>query len=115
MARATVLNGSVVQYDQPEWQPLLDAVGEMITGDFMWMHEVELSDGTPLHAYKHIDTSQYLHLTADGRAFVYESSDRYRLLRTPMDVYRLVYAYEHRYRRRGHCRGEAVDWRTDEA
>jgi hypothetical protein len=41
MARATVLNGSVVQYDQPEWQPLLDAVGEMITGDFMWMHEVE--------------------------------------------------------------------------
>jgi hypothetical protein len=33
----------------------------------MWMFEVRLSDGTPLHAYKHIDTRRYLHLASDGR------------------------------------------------
>jgi hypothetical protein len=51
----------------PEWQPLLDAVGEEIAANFMWMFEVRLSDGTPLHAYKHIDTRRYLHLASDGR------------------------------------------------
>jgi hypothetical protein len=30
---------------------VLDAVGEMVTGDFVWMYEVRLSDGTPLDAY----------------------------------------------------------------
>jgi hypothetical protein len=96
--RATLQRGTLAQYETPDWQPLLDAVGELITGDFMWMHEVTLSDGTALHAYKHIDTRQYLHLTADGRAFVYESPDRYRRLHTPMDVYRHVYADQHRDR-----------------
>jgi hypothetical protein len=53
-------------------------VGEEVTGDFMWMFEVALTDGTKLQAYKHIDTRCYIHLASDGRAFVYEEPDRYR-------------------------------------
>jgi len=58
--------------------PLLDAVGERVTGDFMWMFEVELTNGTPLQAYKHIDTRRYVHLAPDGAAFWFEPPDRYR-------------------------------------
>ncbi len=35
-------------------------------------------DGRSLHAYKHIETRRYLHLDADGAAFVFENPDRYR-------------------------------------
>jgi hypothetical protein len=37
----------------------------------MWMHEVQLTDGTRIHAYKHWVTRRYMHLAADGRAFEY--------------------------------------------
>ena len=40
------------------------------------MFEVELSDGTRLHAYKHRWTRRYIHLTGDGRAFAYEWHER---------------------------------------
>ncbi len=70
--------GASSQGDRPEWGPLIDAVGDRVTGDFMWMFEVELTDGTPLQAYKHIDTRRYVHLAPDGRAFAFESPDRYR-------------------------------------
>lgn len=39
------LEGYVLQYTRPHWQPLLAAVGERLTGTFMWMHEGELEDG----------------------------------------------------------------------
>jgi len=35
------------------------------------MHEVELEDGTRLHAYKHHETRRYLHLDHGSRAFVF--------------------------------------------
>jgi hypothetical protein len=78
MGRPRVYYGQIKQGDRPEWTPLLDAVGEQVTGDFMWMFEVELSDGTPLQAYKHIDSRCYVHLDPDGAAFVFEPPDRYR-------------------------------------
>jgi hypothetical protein len=49
--------GHGVQGTVPEWRPLVEAVGEDLAGTFMWMFEVRLSDGRPLHAYKPIDTS----------------------------------------------------------
>jgi hypothetical protein len=52
-------------------------VGEQVTGDFMWMYEVELEDGTHLQAYKHIDTRGYIHLAAGGQAYYYKPPDRY--------------------------------------
>ncbi len=68
----------MTQGESPEWRPLLDLVGEEVTGDFMWMFEVELSDGSSLHAYKHIDTRRYIHLSLDGLAFAYQPPGRYR-------------------------------------
>jgi hypothetical protein len=38
----------------------------------LWIFEVELTDGTPLQAYKHVDTRGYVHLAPDGAAFVFE-------------------------------------------
>lgn len=62
--------GRVVNWDRPVWEPLITLVPEHV-GDFMWMHEVELEDGTRLHAYKHWETRRYLHLDHGGRAFVF--------------------------------------------
>jgi len=62
--------GRVVNYEHPVWEPLIRFVPEHM-GDFMWMHEVELEDGTRLHAYKHWDTRRYLHLDHGSRAFVF--------------------------------------------
>ena len=78
MGRIRVCRGTSTQGERPEWGPLLDAVGEEVTGHFMWMFEVVLADGRSVQAYKHIDTRCYIHLASDGEAFVYESPDRYR-------------------------------------
>jgi hypothetical protein len=63
------LKGFLVQYERPHWEPLLAVLGERLTETFMWMHEGELSDGTRVHAYKHIHTRRYLHLGENGRAY----------------------------------------------
>ena len=76
MAPRTTLKGEVVNWSVPRWQPLLDFAPACID-DFMWMHEVELEDGTRLQAYKHYWTRRYIHLTADGQAFVYVDRERY--------------------------------------
>jgi hypothetical protein len=44
----------------------------------MWMNEIELEDGTVVHAYKHIWTRQYVHAAVDGRVFEYRRPGRYR-------------------------------------
>ena len=73
----TTLPGTVRQGEWPVWQPLVDLVSEVVAEWFMWMYEIELADGSPLHAYKHVATRQYLHLTEGGRAFVYVSPETY--------------------------------------
>jgi hypothetical protein len=78
MPRTRTLKGNATQGHRPVWQPLLDAVGERVTCDFMWMFEVTLENGTLVQAYKHVDTRGYLHLAADGTAYVYTANDRYR-------------------------------------
>jgi hypothetical protein len=62
-------HGRLLQYDDPVWEPLLAAVGERLTGSFMWMHEEVLAGGLAVHAYKHKVTRRYLYLSEDGRAF----------------------------------------------
>lgn len=83
--------GTVTNYKRPEWQPLLDLVGEEVTGDFMWMHEVTLSDGTAVHAYKHWHTRQYVHLSEEGETFVFEAPDFYREI-DPVVLLMVVFA-----------------------
>jgi hypothetical protein len=80
MRRARTCCGSDVQGETPDWAPLEAAVGRELTGWFMWMHEVRLADGPSIHAYKHVVTRRYLHLTGDGRAFAYTGGECYREL-----------------------------------
>lgn len=70
MDRMRRKRGRVVNYESPIWEPLVTLTPDNV-GDFMWMHEVELEDGTRLHAYKHYETRRYLHLDHGGRAFVF--------------------------------------------
>lgn len=86
------LAGTIRQGERPVWQPLLDLVGEDLTGWFMWMYELELADRSPLHAYKHIATRRYLHLAEDGRTFAYQSAgDDYAEI-APRDALREAFA-----------------------
>jgi len=75
--KKTAIRGQMKQYEEPNWEPLLYLLRAYVD-DFMWMHEVELADGTSVHAYKHIETRRYLHLGEDHRTFVYTDDDRYR-------------------------------------
>jgi hypothetical protein len=78
MDKAERCTGTMTQGDTPDWKPLLDLVGEELTGEFMWMFEVQVANDVPLQAYKHIETRGYLHLDPTGATYVYESPDWYR-------------------------------------
>ena len=84
--------GHVTQYDNPHWDPLLKLLSEYLVVDFMWMHEVELKDGTRIHAYKNRETKRYLHLSTDGRVFEYCGDDKYREVEISMQMMERVLA-----------------------
>ena len=86
--RSSEISGELVQYDEPNWEPL-KLLGADGASEFMWMHEEELADGRRVHAYKHIDTRRYVHLDESGGALVYTDSGRYRAVAV-MDVLPLV-------------------------
>jgi len=75
-------HGRTVNHELPAWEPLIELAPDHVA-DFMWMHEVELEDGTRLHAYKHRETRRYLHLDHRVRAYARiwsgseEKDDRY--------------------------------------
>jgi hypothetical protein len=70
--------GEIGHCERPDWDPLLDLVGEAVTRDFMWMYEVDLVPRGHVQAYKHIDTRRYLHLDSRGNAYEYRGPNRYR-------------------------------------
>ena len=70
--------GSIVLGSEPNWEPLLAAVGEPHSGPFTWMYETHLRDGTRIHAYKHSWTRRYLFLSEDGRCFENTQTGKYR-------------------------------------
>jgi len=78
MPRTRSLSGRLKQFERPDWEPLIDLVGLVLVRSFMWMNEIELEDGTVVHAYKLIWTRHYVHATADGRVFEYRRPGRYR-------------------------------------
>jgi hypothetical protein len=41
--------GHTLQYDEPTWEPLVDAVGHHLAGGFMWMQEHQLETGSVVH------------------------------------------------------------------
>jgi hypothetical protein len=78
MGKNKTIAGELGQGDRPNWEPLEALVGTALADEFMWMFQVDLADGTAVHAYKHIWTRRYLHVGEDGRTFVVTSSGRYQ-------------------------------------
>lgn len=86
--RTKKLRGEAVMPEEPNWDPLERAVAQWLPGQFMAMHEVQLTNGARLCAYKHIDTRRYLHLDAKLNAYRYacdERSDRDGYEPIPLD------------------------------
>jgi hypothetical protein len=71
MRSAGIISGIVVQSFEAEWRPLRAAVGAQLSDQFAWVCEIYLVDGTRLDLYRHCDSQRHLHLSGDGRAFVY--------------------------------------------
>src|SRR5215467_7850542 len=72
--------GNPLRVEEPVWDPLLELIGERLTGYFMWMGAIQLADGRRVHAYKHRTTRRYIHLGEDGSAFEYTQRSTYRPL-----------------------------------
>jgi hypothetical protein len=53
---------------RPDWRPLVGLSPDDVP-DFMWMHRVDLVDGTVVEAYKHWSTRRYIYLDATGRGY----------------------------------------------
>lgn len=71
--------GTVINYEQPVWEPLL-GLARIYIDEFMWMHEVEVDNGTRLQAYKHRWTRRYLLLDEKGNAWFCREDGRYEQL-----------------------------------
>lgn len=80
MPRKRVQAGEITQLDRPNWKPLEELLGFDLADWFMWTHELELADGTAVHAYKHQATRHYFHLGEDGRTFAYTRSGEYEVI-----------------------------------
>ena len=78
VASKRTLRGRRSQCRNPNWTALETLIRDEVLGRFMWMGEIRLEDGKPLHAYKDRVSRRYLHLAEDGRIFVYAQDDRYR-------------------------------------
>ena len=78
MTSRRMVKGELAQYEVPDWEPLRTVAGDEVVGSFMWMHEARLRDGSPVHAYKHIDTRGYVHLGHDGQGYAYVGEELYR-------------------------------------
>lgn len=81
--------GRTLPVDVPEWEPLLNFAPDHV-GDFMWMETVQLTDGTRLQVYKHYWTRRYLHLSEDGRTFVFVPKTRYEEVNPPWLLMRVL-------------------------
>ena len=81
--------GRTLPVDVPEWEPLLNFAPDHVI-DFMWMETVQLTDGTRLQVYKHYWTRRYLHLSEDGRTFVFVPKTRYEEVNPPWLLMRVL-------------------------
>lgn len=89
MAPPKPKRGRPLRVDVPEWEPLLNFAPDHVV-DFMWMGTIQLTDGTRIQAYKHYWTREYLHLSEDGRAFVYVPKTRYEEVNPPWLLMRVL-------------------------
>lgn len=89
MAPPKPKRGRLLPVDVPEWEPLLNFAPDHVV-DFMWMGTIQLTDGTRIQAYKHYWTRKSLHLSEDGRAFVFVPKTRYEEVNPPWLLMRVL-------------------------
>lgn len=89
MPSRKAIRGRMLKVDAPEWEPLLNLAPDLVV-DFMWMGTVQLIDGTRLQMYKHYWTRNYLHLSEEGRAFVFVPKTRYEEVNPPWLLMRVL-------------------------
>jgi hypothetical protein len=81
MPQNAYIQGGIIQYDEPRWEPLELAVGEDLMDWFMWMFEVQTTEHRRFQAYKHSATRRYLHVDHQGSAYAFRGErngrDRY--------------------------------------
>lgn len=97
--------GKFTDRREPIWDPLLEVLPEDID-DFMWMGEVELTDGTQIQLYKNRWTRRYICLDLGGRTWVSRKVDRWEEAEDPEWSLDLVFRF-------GETRGDIVrrnDW-----
>jgi hypothetical protein len=92
--------GKFTERREPIWEPLLEVLLEDVD-DFMWMGEVELTDGTQIQLYKHYWTRRYLLLDLGGRTWIQRKKDRYEEAEDPEWMVDLVFRF-------GETRGDIV-------
>lgn len=104
--------GEMTRSEEPAWEPLLEVAPEDID-DFMWMGEVELTDGGRVQMYKHYWTRRYIHLDLGGRGFVWLDENRYEEV-DPEWLLPHVFAYRESrasiVRRNEWVNGERIGW-----
>lgn len=89
MPSRKAIRGRLLKVDAPEWEPLLNLAPDHVD-DFMWMGTVQLTDGTRLQMYKHYWTRDYLHLSEEGRAFIFVPKTRYEEVNPPWLLIRVL-------------------------
>jgi hypothetical protein len=85
--------GKFTDRREPIWEPLLEVLLEDVD-DFMWMGEVELTDGAQIQLYKHYWTRRYLCLDVGGRTFVSRKEDRWEEAEDPTWVLEAVFRFQ---------------------
>jgi hypothetical protein len=94
MVAATPIRGRIVQAVAPSWEPIVAVLANELAAWFMWMFEVELTDGTRLHAYKHVVTRRYLFVDAAGHAYADDGSGRYLRRGLPVAIAQAFVGWE---------------------
>lgn len=89
MSSSKPIRGKRLRVDAPEWEPLLNLAPDHVA-EFMWMGTIQLTDGTRLQMYKHYWRRGYLHLSEDGRAFVFVPKTRYEEVNPPWLLMRVL-------------------------
>src|SRR6476660_471456 len=79
--------------DQPVWAPILGALGEELTGGFMYMFRARFEDRQVVHAYKHHITRCYLFLDDGGTAYEWTRCGGYAPLRLDWAIERALFTW----------------------
>ncbi len=79
--------------DEPVWEPILEALGEELTGGFMYMFRARLDDERVIHAYKHHITRRYVFLDDDVQAYEWTRCGGYAPIRRDWAIERALFAW----------------------